>query len=266
MTLGELAPLLQRHQTHRCLTHRRLHAALDAPRVLRPNRPSLGEPQPQPAQSSAATILLPALTLLEPTNATVGRGTPTPFELIPAPAFQPKDKTTGAQPPAWFHACGMSLQLAQTRATSPASPLPQLQPSIDNDPIHPYHGQTIEAVRITVTDRQRARLVPSSMSKYSARCTSSTLSSSTCERAASLYRQHCHIRRHHPRRRSALHRRILCSPRSPTSQDRPRAVSALQVTIASPESHPRSQGHSSPSTHEHHALQPALLRKLISDP
>ena len=45
-----------------------------------------------------ATILLPGLTFLEATNATVGRGTPTPFELIGA-GLPPKDKTTGAQPP-----------------------------------------------------------------------------------------------------------------------------------------------------------------------
>src|ERR1700744_1034751 len=50
-----------------------------------------------------ATILLPGLTMLEPTNATGGRGTPTPFELIGG-GLPPKDKTPGAQPPAWFPA------------------------------------------------------------------------------------------------------------------------------------------------------------------
>jgi len=100
--------------------------------------------------SLAATILLPALTLLEATNATVGRGTPTPFELIGA-GLPPKDKTTGAQPPAWFHAADVIAAL-NARHIPGVTFAPTTTP-VDDDPIHPYHGQTIEAVRITVTDR-----------------------------------------------------------------------------------------------------------------
>jgi SSS family transporter len=97
-----------------------------------------------------ATILLPALTLLEPTNVAVGRGTPTPFELFGA-GLPPKDKTTGAQPPAWFHAADVASAL--TARHIPGVTFAATTATVDNDPIHPYHGQTIEAVRITVTDR-----------------------------------------------------------------------------------------------------------------
>ncbi len=97
-----------------------------------------------------ATILLPALTLLEATNATVGRGTPTPFELIGA-GLPPKDKTTGAQPPTWFHAADVAAALDARRI--PGVSFAATTTTVDDEPIHPYHGQTIEAVRITVTDR-----------------------------------------------------------------------------------------------------------------
>jgi len=97
-----------------------------------------------------ATILLPGLTMLEATNATVGRGSPTPFELIGG-GLPPKDKTTGAQPPAWFHAADVVAAL--TARHIPGVTFAATTTTVDSDPIHPYHGQTIEAVRITVTDR-----------------------------------------------------------------------------------------------------------------
>jgi SSS family transporter len=97
-----------------------------------------------------ATILLPGLTFLEATNATVGRGTPTPFELIGA-GLPPKDKTTGAQSPAWFHASDVVAALDARHI--PGVAFTATTTTVDSDPIHPYHGQTIDAVRITVTDR-----------------------------------------------------------------------------------------------------------------
>ena len=97
-----------------------------------------------------ATILLPALTFLEATNATVGRGTPTPFELIGA-GLPLKDKTTGAQPPAWFHAADVATTLNARHI--PGVTFAATTTTVDEDLIHPYHGQTIEAVRITVTNR-----------------------------------------------------------------------------------------------------------------
>ena len=97
-----------------------------------------------------ATVLLPGLTLLEQTNATVGRGTPTPFELFGA-GLPPKDKTTGAQSPAWFHAADVVAALSARHI--PGVTFAATTTTVDDDPIHPYHGQTIEAVRIAVTDR-----------------------------------------------------------------------------------------------------------------
>jgi uncharacterized protein YbbC (DUF1343 family) len=97
-----------------------------------------------------ATILLPALTLLEPTNAMVGRGTPTPFELFGA-GLPPKNKSTGAQPPAWFHASDVAAALNARQI--PGVSFAATTTTVDDDPIHPYHGQTIEAVRISITDR-----------------------------------------------------------------------------------------------------------------
>jgi uncharacterized protein YbbC (DUF1343 family) len=97
-----------------------------------------------------ATILLPALTLLEATNATVGRGTPTPFELIGA-GLPPQDKISGAQLPAWFRASDVAAALNARHI--PGVTFTATTTTVDNDTIHPYHGQTIEAVRISVTDR-----------------------------------------------------------------------------------------------------------------
>lgn len=97
-----------------------------------------------------ATILLPALTLLEQTNVTVGRGTSTPFELIGA-GVPPKDKNTGVHPPAWFHAADVVAALNARHI--PGVTFAATTTTVDDDAIHPYHGQTIEAVRINVIDR-----------------------------------------------------------------------------------------------------------------
>ncbi|HEY8309242.1 MAG TPA: exo-beta-N-acetylmuramidase NamZ domain-containing protein, partial [Gemmatimonadaceae bacterium] len=97
-----------------------------------------------------ATILLPALTLLEATNATVGRGTPFPFEMIGA-GVPPKNKTTGVQGPAWFHAEEVATALNARHI--PGVRFSAFSTTVDDDPIHPYHGQSIEGVRISVTDR-----------------------------------------------------------------------------------------------------------------
>jgi SSS family transporter len=97
-----------------------------------------------------ATILLPALTLLESTNVSVGRGTPTPFELIGA-GTRAKDKATGQQPAAWFHAADVAAALDARHI--PGVSFTAATTTVDDEAIHPYHGQTMDAVRITVTDR-----------------------------------------------------------------------------------------------------------------
>jgi SSS family transporter len=101
-----------------------------------------------------ATTLLPALTLLEPTNVSVGRGTPTPFELFGA-GLPARDAKTGEQSPAWFHAAEVATALNARHI--PGVTFSAVTTTVDNDPLHPFHGQTIEAVRINLPDTARAR-------------------------------------------------------------------------------------------------------------
>jgi SSS family transporter len=97
-----------------------------------------------------ATLLLPALTLLESTNLSVGRGTATPFELFGA-GVPPRDSKINTQSAAWFHCSDVAAAL-NARHIPGVTFTPTTTP-VDDDPIHPFHGQTIEAVRITLTDR-----------------------------------------------------------------------------------------------------------------
>jgi len=122
-------------------------------------------------RNQTAAILLPALTLLETTNVSVGRGTALPFELFGA-GVPPKPsalKGTGSSPsvtadqkngalapegnPAgqWFHAADIAAALNARHI--PGVTFEPTTTQVDEDPIHPYHGQTIQAVRIRITDR-----------------------------------------------------------------------------------------------------------------
>jgi uncharacterized protein YbbC (DUF1343 family) len=120
-------------------------------------------------RNQTAAILLPALTLLETTNVSVGRGTALPFELfgagIPtsnkspggpfiAPASGAMSGVNGAKPAshsAWFQAADVAAALNARHI--PGVTFEPTSAEVDDDPIHPYHGQTIQAVRIRVTDR-----------------------------------------------------------------------------------------------------------------
>ncbi|HEX4156025.1 MAG TPA: sodium/solute symporter [Acidobacteriaceae bacterium] len=95
--------------------------------------------------------LYPGLAMLEGTNISVGRGTPTPFELFGA-GVPPKDKSTGTQPPAWFHAADVAAALNARHI--PGVTFVATTATVADDHSHyPYHGQTIEAVRVNLTDR-----------------------------------------------------------------------------------------------------------------
>jgi uncharacterized protein YbbC (DUF1343 family)/CubicO group peptidase (beta-lactamase class C family) len=100
-----------------------------------------------------ATALLPALTLLETTNVSVGRGTSTPFELFGA-GLPARDAKTGEQSPAWFHAAEVAAALNARHL--PGVTFSAVTTPVDNDRVHPFHGQTIEAVRINL-DTVQAR-------------------------------------------------------------------------------------------------------------
>ncbi len=173
-------------------------------------------PSPNLRNQNAA-ILLPALTLLETTNVSVGRGTTTPFELFgagtvltpvkvsssstkachldrseakwrdpcisPDAPHEPTLVQTAYEPPSasrypkpsglglsaqgeekglqplgyalspqpWFQAAEVAKYL--TARKIPGVTFEPTTTEVDNDPIHPFHGHTIEAVRIHITDR-----------------------------------------------------------------------------------------------------------------
>jgi uncharacterized protein YbbC (DUF1343 family) len=108
-------------------------------------------------RNQTAAILLPALTLLETTNVSVGRGTALPFELFGAGSLwrqRPGDRGAPIDQQfqeSWFHAADVAAALNARHI--PGVTFEPTSTPVDDDPIHPYHGQTIQAVRIRVTDR-----------------------------------------------------------------------------------------------------------------
>jgi SSS family transporter len=83
-----------------------------------------------------ASILYPALGLIETTNISVGRGTEHPFSFFGAP---------------WLNAETVAAALTARRI--PGVTFTATTESIADDANHyPFHGQTIPAVRLTVTD------------------------------------------------------------------------------------------------------------------
>lgn len=108
-------------------------------------------PSPNLRSVTAAT-LYPGMGLLETTNVSVGRGTAIPFELFGA-GVPAKDSKTGAQKPAWFKAADVAAAL--NARNIPGVTFAATTTAISEDTNHyPFHGQTIEAVRATLTDRK----------------------------------------------------------------------------------------------------------------
>jgi uncharacterized protein YbbC (DUF1343 family)/CubicO group peptidase (beta-lactamase class C family) len=86
-------------------------------------------------RSPAAAILYPALGLIETTNISVGRGTEHPFSFFGAP---------------WMNAADVAAELTERRISGVVFTAATEQ--IDEDANHyPFHGQTIPAVRLSVT-------------------------------------------------------------------------------------------------------------------
>ena len=103
-------------------------------------------------RSLAAATLFPGVTLLETTSLSVGRGSSAPFELFGA-GLPAKDAKTGAQKPAWFKASDVASALNARHI--PGVTFAATTTAIAEDTNHyPFHGQTIETVRITLTDRK----------------------------------------------------------------------------------------------------------------
>jgi SSS family transporter len=100
-------------------------------------------PSPNLRNLNAAT-LYPALGLLDFANVSVGRGTATPFEFFGAGVL--KSDTP------WFNA--IEVAAALTARHIPGVLFTATTTSVAEDANHyPFHGQTIPAVRLTLTDR-----------------------------------------------------------------------------------------------------------------
>jgi uncharacterized protein YbbC (DUF1343 family) len=107
-------------------------------------------------RSPEAAILYPALGLIETTNLSVGRGTAHPFSFFgagrathpgaPGPASGTRDLQD-----AWFNATDVAAALT-ARHIPGVTFTPATEPIADDANHYPYHGQTIPAVRLTVTD------------------------------------------------------------------------------------------------------------------
>lgn len=106
-------------------------------------------PSPNLKDSVAAT-LYPGIGLIETTNISVGRGTSEPFHLIGAGI--PGTTKDNPTPKPWFKAADVASAL--TARKIPGVTFAAGTVVIDEDANkYPFHGQTIEVVRFTVTDR-----------------------------------------------------------------------------------------------------------------
>jgi SSS family transporter len=88
-------------------------------------------------RSPETAILYPALGLIETTNISVGRGTDHPFSFIGAPWMNAADVTAALTA---RHIPGVTFATAK-------------QPIAEDTNHYPFHGQTIDSVVLTVTDR-----------------------------------------------------------------------------------------------------------------
>jgi uncharacterized protein YbbC (DUF1343 family) len=101
-------------------------------------------------RSPMEAVLYPGVGMFEAANVSVGRGTAVPFEVFGAGATA-ATKGAAAQP-AWFD--GKTVAAYLTARKIPGVAFSATQFAIAEDENHyPYHGQTIDGVRVTVTDR-----------------------------------------------------------------------------------------------------------------
>ena len=101
-------------------------------------------------RSVTEAILYPGLGMLDATNVSVGRGTATPFEVFGAGATAATKNSPAL--PAWFE--GKVVAAYLTARKIPGVAFAATTFTVADDANHyPYHGQTIQGVRLTVTDR-----------------------------------------------------------------------------------------------------------------
>ena len=106
-------------------------------------------PSPNLRSVTEAT-LYPALGMMDATNVSVGRGTASPFEVFGAGATA-ATKDSPAQA-AWFDGKAVAAYLTAREIPGVAFSATHFAVADDANR-YPYHGQTIEGVRLTVTDR-----------------------------------------------------------------------------------------------------------------
>jgi uncharacterized protein YbbC (DUF1343 family) len=101
-------------------------------------------------RSVMEATLYPALGMMDATNVSVGRGTATPFEVFGAGASAMTQDSPAL--PAWFN--GKAVAAYLTARKIPGVSFAAATFTIADDANkYPYHGQTIQGVRLTVTDR-----------------------------------------------------------------------------------------------------------------
>jgi uncharacterized protein YbbC (DUF1343 family) len=136
MSVGELARLLAAERglplapgVVPMTGHRRDFLWQDTGLTWHPPSPNLTSP--------SAAQLYPLTGLLEGTNLSVGRGTPTPFEVLGAP---------------WLDARALLRRLQATELPGVTVTLMQLQPATDR-----YRGERFEGIGLSVQDARRYR-------------------------------------------------------------------------------------------------------------
>jgi uncharacterized protein YbbC (DUF1343 family) len=136
LTLGELAKYIV--GTKQLATHltvipmqnwKRNEYFADTGLPWTPPSPNLRTPE--------AAILYPALGLIETTNISVGRGTESPFSFFGAP---------------WLNAAEVEAALTARRIPG-VSFHATIEPIAEDANHYPFHGNTIPAIQVTVTDR-----------------------------------------------------------------------------------------------------------------
>jgi SSS family transporter len=105
-------------------------------------------------RSMEAAVLYPGLGMLDYSNVSVGRGTDTPFEVFGAgAAAATKTEPAQAAESRWFD--GKAVAAYLTKRHIPGVRFQATRFAVAEDANrYPYHGQTIEGVRLTVIDRQ----------------------------------------------------------------------------------------------------------------
>jgi len=106
-------------------------------------------PSPNLRSTTEAT-LYPALGMMDFANVSVGRGTATPFEVFGAGVAH--STANDAKPAAWFSGKAVAEYLTARKIAGVAFAATTFAVAEDANR-YPYHGQTIEGVRLTVTDR-----------------------------------------------------------------------------------------------------------------